>query len=402
MLTKIRTRVSAWAQVPAFAQVSALVRRSPYSNLVIAVGTIFLAAALVLAGNSKTLEARIDGETVKIRTVHKTVGQALFYSGLSRYQEDLVTPSRNAFIKTGLQVDVVTSIPVQLTVDGETLKARTPARTVGDALTDLSERLGLQLQDVDEVNIPRTEVLAEKMDLEVQRSIPISVLVDGGTIETYMAPRTVADAMEKMEIHLGAKDKISPSLDYMLEPNDTVQVVRVVERVETVQNDIPFQEIVQPGDYPLGLPDRIISRGISGVQEQTVRLTLEDGLEVDRQVLSQRLVTPPTSQVVSRGNQTSVSRGGATVNFKRAYVMRATAYCIPGGITASGAPVSWGVVAVDPRVIPLGTKLYIDGYGEARALDTGGAIKGNRVDLYMNSIDACFTWGVREVIVYVQ
>jgi len=82
--------------------------------------------------------------------------------------------------------------------------------------------------------------------------------------------------------------------------------------------------------------------------------------------------------------------------------MRATAYCIPGGITKTGASVRWGVIAVDPRVISLGENVYVEGYGQARALDTGGAIKGNRIDLYMNSTEAALSYGVRNVMVYVQ
>jgi 3D (Asp-Asp-Asp) domain-containing protein len=81
--------------------------------------------------------------------------------------------------------------------------------------------------------------------------------------------------------------------------------------------------------------------------------------------------------------------------------MRASAYS-GGGSTATGHEVRWGVVAVDPKVIPLGSQLYVDGYGEAVALDTGGAIKGNRVDLYMNTEEAAQSWGVRSVIVYVK
>jgi 3D (Asp-Asp-Asp) domain-containing protein len=71
------------------------------------------------------------------------------------------------------------------------------------------------------------------------------------------------------------------------------------------------------------------------------------------------------------------------------------------GITKSGVPVERGIVAVDPRVIPLGTKLYIEGYGDAVALDIGGAIKGNRIDLFMESKKDAFEWGRRKVNVYI-
>lgn len=76
----------------------------------------------------------------------------------------------------------------------------------------------------------------------------------------------------------------------------------------------------------------------------------------------------------------------------------------PGGggfSTATGRPVGPGVVAVDPRVIPLGTKLYVEGYGEAIAADTGGAIKGNRIDVWKPSVAAANQWGRKNVRVWI-
>ena len=85
--------------------------------------------------------------------------------------------------------------------------------------------------------------------------------------------------------------------------------------------------------------------------------------------------------------------------------MEATAYLPTDGdgygITATGIPATYGVAAVDPAVIPLGSRLYIPGYGEAIAADTGGAIYGNRIDLCMESYSECMNFGRRYVTVYV-
>lgn len=383
-------------------QVLSLVRRSHIATMVAFVCVVFLISGVTFVYNAKTIEAHIDGQTVRVTTIYGTVGQALAHSNLESYPEDIVNPSRDTLITKGLKVEVTRSIPVHLMVDEQTFMTRTPAKTVGEALVDLSERYGLQIKDVDEVNSLRTEAVTPQMEIKVRRSIPILVRADGKDIDTYMAPRTVADALTKLGIVLGIKDKVSQSLDHMLEPNEQVQVVRVAERIETVNSELPFQSITEAADYPVGLPDKVVSRGSNGLQEQTIKLTLEDGKEVDREILGQRVLTPPTNQVVSRGAQTSISRGGTTISFKRAYVMRATAYCIPGGITKTGASVRTGVIAVDPKVISLGESVYVEGYGQARALDTGGAIKGNRIDLYMNSREAAIAYGVRTVMVYVQ
>ena len=379
-----------------------LVRTSRIAQMAVAVFAIFLIAAAAYVYNAKTINANIDGKTVRITTIFGTVGQALAHSNLEFYPEDIVNPSRETNVTKGLMVEVTRSKPVHLSVDEQIFTTRTSSKTVGEALADLSKRYGLQIKDVDEVNVSRSEAVTDQMEIKVRRAIPIVVVADGKTIDTYIAPRTVAEALKKLGVVLGMKDKVSLALDHMLTPNEQVCVVRVAERVETVKSDIPYQSVIQPADYPVGLPDRVVSRGSNGLQEQTVRLTLEDGKEVDREILGQRVVTAPVNQVISRGAQTSVSRGGETIQFKRAYVMKATAYCIPGGTTKTGASVRWGVIAVDPRVIALGENVYVEGYGKARALDTGGAIKGNRIDLYMNSTEAALSYGVRNVMVYVQ
>jgi 3D (Asp-Asp-Asp) domain-containing protein len=88
------------------------------------------------------------------------------------------------------------------------------------------------------------------------------------------------------------------------------------------------------------------------------------------------------------------------INAVRILKVSATAYT-GGGITASGKRAQVGRIAVDPRVIKLGTWLYVENYGLAQACDTGGGIKGNKIDLYMNSRTQCFNWGVRNTTVYI-
>ena len=100
-----------------------------------------------------------------------------------------------------------------------------------------------------------------------------------------------------------------------------------------------------------------------------------------------------------------VESSGGAMNYSAVMSMEATAY-LPtdgssAGITATGIKATYGVVAVDPRVIPLGTKVYIPGYGVALAADTGGAIKGYKIDLCMETYSECMQFGRRNVTVYV-
>ncbi|MHB8125044.1 MAG: ubiquitin-like domain-containing protein [Desulfitobacteriaceae bacterium] len=378
------------------------VRTSRIAKMVLATISLLLVVAILAIFNAKTLQINIDGKTVRVLTLSSTVGGVLTHSGLGIYPEDSVNPSRDTLVTKGLTIQVNRSKPVRLNVDAQSFVSRTTGKTVGEALMDLSQRYGLGIKDIDEINYLKSNPLVADMELNVRRAIPIHIRVDGKELDTNLAPRTVAEALVKLGITLGVKDKVSLPLDQTIKPADKIQVVRVVEQVDSLKSEIPYQVVAQAADFPVGLPDRVINRGSNGIQEQTVKLILEDGKEVQREILNQRIVTAPVNQVVSRGSQTTISRGGSQYNFQRAYLMTATAYSQPGGITATGAHVRWGIVAVDPNVIPLGSTVYVDGYGPARALDTGSAIRGKRIDLYMDSEEAAFSWGVRPVIVYVQ
>jgi uncharacterized protein YabE (DUF348 family) len=378
-----------------------LVRSSRKAQISVALLTVFLVAATVLLFKAKTIHVEVDGHKTSLTTIYSTVDGALEHSRLGIFPEDIVEPNRSTLVSKELEIKITRSLPVKLTVDGQTYNARTPAPTVGEAILDLSNRLGLDLKETDEVDVERKAPLVASAELNVLRSVPLQVKIDGKEFNTYLAPRTVAETLKKLEIVLNEKDKVSLPLDQTVKANDLIQVVRVTEKIENVKSDIPYQIIAQPADFPIGLPDRLVKKGTNGEHEQIVRVTYEDGKEAERQILKQQVLRAPVNQVVSRGSQTSISRGGKTIQFKRAYLMRATAYS-GSGRTATGHEVSWGTIAVDPRVIPLGSDLYVDGYGEGVALDTGGAIKGNRVDLYMNTEEAALSWGVRSVVVYVK
>jgi len=78
-------------------------------------------------------------------------------------------------------------------------------------------------------------------------------------------------------------------------------------------------------------------------------------------------------------------------------IFEATAYCYTGNRTYTGTWPSRGTIAVDPTIIPLGTRLFVEGYGEGIAEDTGGAIKGEIIDLYMLDRNEALSWGRRQV-----
>ncbi|HWJ02582.1 MAG TPA: ubiquitin-like domain-containing protein [Verrucomicrobiae bacterium] len=370
----------------------------------ILVGIVTLALVLLVGFVSfaKTVTVEVDGKSIKYITVRTTVGDFLSHTKLNVFPEDLVLPGRDTAIKRGLDITLVRSTPITINLDGKEISYRTLSPKVGIALEGAGRKLGFRLKDSDEVEPERQQDVTENQVISVRRSIPLTIVADGKSKQREMAPRPVREVLQREKIELGSKDRVSPGLDEIITANTTIKVVRVTEKVLTVQGKLNYQTVAKQGDFPLGLPDRVISKGVIGLEERSEKVTYEDGAEVDRIIVSQRTLQKPVDQVVARGAQTTVTRGGATIKFKRAMLVQATAYSEPGATTALGVPVDRGVVAVDPGVIPYYSRMYIEGYGWGTALDTGGAIRGNRIDLYMNSLQEALSWGRRSIIIYIQ
>lgn len=155
----------------------------------------------------------------------------------------------------------------------------------------------------------------------------------------------------------------------------------------------------------------VIARGTPGILEVRVRYGQRDGGPVHRSVLWSQIVRAARPRIVAEGvGGTPLSlfeaHGIAHMVYmaRSAIEMLATAYTADSaggdGMTAVGRRAGFGIVAVDPRVIPLGTRLYIPGYGLAIAGDTGGDIVGHRIDLGFDSLHDAMLFGRRAVTVY--
>lgn len=231
--------------------------------------------------------------------------------------------------------------------------------------------------------------------------VPITIHVDGRILHIRTSEKNVQELLMAQGITLGPEDKIYPALTTLLNRNMQVKVVRVHVKTVSHEGPVPFiTERIPNPEMPQGFA-RKAKEGAAGLQKETWQIRYEDGAEVSRTCISKEIIKEPVNALVQYGTMTSVSRGGQRLHFSRAYDMVATGYTYTGYNTASGIPPSPGVAAVDPRVIPLGTRLYVEGYGKVTALDTGGDIKGNRIDLFYETENQALRWGARRTKVYV-
>ncbi len=185
-------------------------------------------------------------------------------------------------------------------------------------------------------------------------------------------------------------------------PFGPARFVHVVEKTVALRERVPYDIQYVPEQSVVRGQVVVWTSGTGGERERVFRLVYADGTLVSRALVSDSLLDPPAGAALAVGK--SVYRGGALSEF----YMEATAYAptvqetdSDPWMTASGMKSGQGVVAVDPKVIPLGSKLYVEGYGYAIAGDTGGAIKGNRIDVFFYSSAETAQWGRRWIRVFV-
>jgi len=147
---------------------------------------------------------------------------------------------------------------------------------------------------------------------------------------------------------------------------------------------------------------KVLSAGASGLAVDSVYIRYLNGEEIARKVISTNYKNAPQTRVVAHNNLEKAD-DDVELAYTDIMTVKAYAYTTGGSVgtkTASGKRAAVGLIAVDPKVIPIGTKMYVEGYGFCEAADTGGSIKGKIIDLYMETRHDCLSWGVRQVKVY--
>jgi uncharacterized protein YabE (DUF348 family) len=332
----------------------------------------------------------VDGRIQAVHTASTDPAAILVEAGVSLGPEDTVTVTRTANgLPRELRVDRARSITLN---DGE---ERTSLSTTAPSLGEALVQAGIVLYESDLVTPPLTTPITEGMEVTLQRSTPVIIQADNRTYRIRTRETTVDGLLAAFGITLNGDDYALPDQSAPLAPDMTVQVVRVTEAILVEQERIPFEIDYRP-DPDLELDQqRVLQEGQEGIWERRVRVRYEDGVEVSRTVLDEWMAQAPRPSVVGYGTHIVIREletPEGTVEYWRVIRVLATSYSPstagyqqPGdptfGITATGERLRYGVIAVDPRVIGLYTWLYVPGYGVGQALDTGGAVKGRRIDL---------------------
>lgn len=297
---------------------------------------------------------------------------------------------------------------VRFVRDGRAESVETTARNVADFLVEQ----GIAVAPGDFVSLDQTAPVADGTTLEFRSAVPVTLVVGNQAQSIRTAAATVGQLLVEQNVQLGALDKVSLPLDAGVESDGVIRVQRVRTWIERTRDAIAPQTVDRLDLALSPNAQRVLRAGRPGLRETTLRVVEIDGV-ARRSIVVQRVLRAPLPRVVGtgigaysriaafaeRGFEKTAGMAGAALR------MLATAYTAGcygcSGYTAIGARAGRGIVAVDPAVIPLGTRLYIPGYGRAIAGDTGGAIHGNRIDLGFDSNSDAMRFGRRVVDVFV-
>ncbi|MBE6053440.1 MAG: DUF348 domain-containing protein [Clostridium sartagoforme] len=318
----------------------------PKAKILIAVFFAAVVISVTFVNMRKTLTMKIDGKEETFVTYKRTVKDVLDKQGVIVNPKDKIQPALNSDVSEGDTISIKRAVSVELTVGDNKIKIDTAENTIEDMLETQKE----ELKD------------------------------------------------QGIEFNEGV-DEITPALDTEITSDLQINLVKVEIKKQLASEAIDFDVVLEEdSNLDSGL-EEVKQEGTTGEKEVVYEVLYKNGKEVSKTVKSSKVVVEPVNKIVAQGTRrTFASRDGQLLNYKSVLYVESTAYS-GGGVTATGTvpvrdPNGISTIAVDPRVIPLGSLVYVEGYGKAIAADTGGAIKGNIVDVYLNSNEeANNNWG---------
>ncbi|OPJ62296.1 3D domain-containing protein [Clostridium oryzae] len=300
---------------------------------------------------------------------------------------------------------------ITVRIDGKSSDYVTYKNSVKELLASKSITLGTK----DKINVPLDSKLNNDQVINIKKAVNVNLEYDGKYLEIKSSDDDVASLLKNEGISVNSQDKLFPDRSTKVTEGLKIKIVRVTSKTFSKTKSIDYKKITKKNKKLLRSVKKILQRGKAGKRKIVTQIVYEDGKKVSSKVVSNKIVKKPKSTIVVLGTRKptpkpstpTFSRGGISMAYRNVLTMRATAYS--GGVgtyTASGRRAvrnsgGYSTIAVDPSIIPYGTRLYIQGYGFAIAADTGSAIRGNKIDVYFNSYREACHWGVKYIRVYV-
>lgn len=386
-----------------------------FTGLVLGLST-FTGSLTAYAESFYTIKVVIDdGKEYELKTPKKTVSKFLKYEDIDLSPEDKINVNPDEVIDEDMSIKINRAYTLKLTVDGKlnVYKARDMK------VSDLLKRENINIYEKDIVSVPVDTLIDKDMDIEVNRAEKVKFVVDNKEEIPFIVNNArvgvaVNEFMEETGKQVYLEEGQSSAAD--VKDGMIIKLASLKEEIKVTKQEIPFETKTVENSNLLEGTTNVKTKGENGIKEiKTKEIYKKDELQ-SQEIIEEKVTKQPITEIIEKGtkkklNTIKTEKGTFVVNNK--INMKSTAYTAgmestgkkPGdegyGLTASGMKAKKGIVAVDTSIIPFGTELYIEGYGYAIAGDTGSAIKGNKIDVFLDDYEDAKKYGVRNVNVYV-
>ncbi|WP_077298842.1 G5 and 3D domain-containing protein [Virgibacillus pantothenticus] len=371
-----------------------------------------------------------DGEEQTVNTHKSTVKEVLAEVGIRVGEHDHLSHNMNDSIKNGMKIKYKQAKQVFVTINGQ----QTEYYTTTDTIDAFLKENNLSYHQRDDVSFTKGDAITDGLHLKIDQAYEITVNDGENQKRIWTTGGTVAEVLEQSNVAFDkdSADKVEPALNKPVTKDTVISVVRVKTEKDHVTEEMAFEtEEREDSNLPKG-EERVLTEGKAGKVKKVYQIVKENGKEVSRDLIDEEVVEESKNRIVAIGTkeaqqdndlvtlankQPKSNNKPSTVSTAKeeqtssgnTFTMSASAYTAScggcSGFTTTGidlnANPNMKVIAVDPSVIPLGSRVWVEGYGEAVAGDTGGHIVGNRIDVHVPSKKAAYSWGVKTVTVKV-
>ncbi|MGY4691896.1 ubiquitin-like domain-containing protein [Salibacterium sp. K-3] len=383
----------------------------PGKGAVLVFSFLLLTAAGLFYAVHETTKATVTitkgEEEMTVATHADTVKGLLEEQNLDVKERDELSSSFTDPIVGNMELEWMPARQITVSDDETTSEIWTTASTVGEVLKEQNIDVGPN----DDLNKDITASVQDGMTVAYEPAFPVTVQDQDETEEVMTTESTVAEVLKEADIALDDNDRVEPGKETAVSHETKLEVIRVEKVTDVVKEEQDYATVTRRDDSLANGQEEVMESGSKGVVEKKYEVVLENGEEVSRELVDETQVKESEDKVVAVGptDQTAVASRGSSPSESsaggRTISMEATAYTADctgcSGITATGVNLNANpnrkVVAVDPAVIPLGTRVHVEGYGEAVAADTGGAINGRRIDVHVPTNQQAMSFGRRNV-----
>ncbi|UJL46471.1 DUF348 domain-containing protein [Virgibacillus sp. NKC19-16] len=413
----------------------------PASKMKLVVSSIGVLALIVFSGyllfeGTKAEVVIVENdEKQTVKTHTNTVEELLQEAGITVGEHDALSHNRDAKLENGMEITYDTAKQIIVTVDGDEQEYYTTADTIEEFLAEHN----LSFAARDDISHDNTEAIKDGLHIEVNQAFQVTINDGGEEKKAWTTGGTIEDLLTDADVDYDADsdDEIKPGLGEDVTEDTAVNIVRVEKEKEELTESIAFDTETKEDSSLAKGEERVVTQGEEGKVKKIYEVVMENGEEIDRELVSEEVIEESENRVLAVGTKeqtpdlepepvqgeanivtlsntssepepepepenepaSNSNSGGKSIQMSASAYTASCSGC--SGYTTTGVNLNANpnkkVIAVDPGVIPLGTKVWVEGYGEAVASDTGGHITGNRVDVHVPSQDAAYDWGRKTV-----